>query len=913
MRISTFTIVLLASSLFGQTLPSGVEKKASLGGVTEYDFPNGLRVLLYPDQASPKVTINMTYLVGSRHEGYGETGMAHLLEHMNFIETTNGRHIKTEIVNHGADWNGSTSEDRTNYYETVTATDDNLKWALGLEADRMVNVKMAKELLDVEMTVVRNEFERGENNAAEVLDERVSATAYLWHNYGKSTIGSREDIERVPIDRLAAFYRKFYQPDNAVLVLSGKLDESKALAFVADTVGKIPRPARKLDQTYTVEPPQDGERYVELRRVGQNKEIIIAYHGPASGHPDSAALQVLSGIMNGGGGGRGGGGQGRLSKALVDTKKANSARMSFGLEHDPGLIELSASLNKDQSQDEDRKLLIDTLEGIIANPPSADELDRAKTQLLRNLENQMSDPQRFGLGLSAPIAQGDWRLMFLQHSRLKDVSAADVVRVAKLYLKTSNRTVGYFIPDPEPDRTVVPETPDLDKLLDNFKSDVTISRGEAFDPAPANIEARLKRSKLANGMKVVMLHKQSANNMVSATIDLNFGDQSTLVGRNAAASLAGSLMMRGTKSHTRQQIQDLQTKWNARINVNGSLTGASASVSAPAENFEAALRLAVEILREPSYPDTEFDQVRTQRVKALEVPPTEPAQLIREVLDRHLSPYAKGDALYNPTREEQLAAMQKVTLDEVKKFHDQFYGASHGVFAIVGPFDETAVQKLTAELLGSWTTPGPYKRLFASYKKADAINQKIEAPDKANAQFEAGLRIAMSQDDPDYPAMVLANYMVGGSITARVPDRIRNREGLSYSVSTSFRAPAEGNSAVFSAGAISNPANGPKVETSFMDEIRKTIQGGFAADEVAAAKKAYHDAQIVSRSQDSALLSLMSSREDLGRTLQWDAQMDAKIQALTTDQISAAFRKHVDPAAMSIVKAGDFKAAKVYQ
>ncbi len=298
------SFLLLAGTVLSQTLPTGVQKKASLGGVTEYDFPNGLRVLLYPDAASPKVTINMTYLVGSRHEGYGETGMAHLLEHMNFIETTNGRQIKKEIVDRGASWNGSTSEDRTNYYETVPATDENLKWALGLEADRMVNVKMAKELLDTEMTVVRNEFERGENNTRSVLEERVAATAYLWHNYGKSTIGSREDIERVPIERLAAFYRKFYQPDNAVLVLAGRLDESKALAMVADTVGKIPRPTRVLDQTYTVEPPQDGERFVELRRVGEGKEVLLAYHGPASGHPDSAALQVLAGIMTGGGGGR---------------------------------------------------------------------------------------------------------------------------------------------------------------------------------------------------------------------------------------------------------------------------------------------------------------------------------------------------------------------------------------------------------------------------------------------------------------------------------------------------------------------------------------------------------------------------------------------------------------------------------
>src|ERR1043165_7933369 len=227
-----------------QTLPPGVVRKASLGGITEYQFPNGLRVLLYPNPANPKVTINVTYLVGSRHEGYGETGMAHLLEHLNFIETTNGRKIKDEIVSKGAQWNGTTSDDRTNYFETIPANDENLRWALGLEADRMVNVKFTKQILDTEMTVVRNEFERGENSPQNVLRERVASTAYLWHNYGKSTIGSKEDLENVPVERPAAFYRKFYQPDNAVVVITGRLDESKTLVMVADTFGRIPRPAR---------------------------------------------------------------------------------------------------------------------------------------------------------------------------------------------------------------------------------------------------------------------------------------------------------------------------------------------------------------------------------------------------------------------------------------------------------------------------------------------------------------------------------------------------------------------------------------------------------------------------------------------------------------------------------------------
>src|SRR3954453_21398923 len=325
MQLKLPIALLACASAFAQTLPSGVEKKASMGGIPEYAYANGLRVLLYPDAAEPKITLNVTYLVGSRHEGYGETGMAHLLEHMDFIETTGGRKIKNEITAHASNWNGTTSDGRTNYYETIPSTDDNLKWALGLEADRMVNVKFTRQILDTEMTVVRNEFERGENNPSSILRERVASTAYLWHNYGKSTIGSKEDLERVPVERLADFYKKFYQPDNAVLTITGRIDEAKTLQMVADTMGKIPRPTRVLPQTYTVEPAQDGERFVALRRVGQGQTLMVAYHTVAAAHPDAAAVQVLAAIMSGGGGrgGRGGGGgaaEGRLAKALVDTK-----------------------------------------------------------------------------------------------------------------------------------------------------------------------------------------------------------------------------------------------------------------------------------------------------------------------------------------------------------------------------------------------------------------------------------------------------------------------------------------------------------------------------------------------------------------------------------------------------------------
>src|SRR5215813_5434350 len=266
--------------------PKGPERVTSVEGITEYRLANGLRVLLFPDQSKPTVTVNITYLVGSAQEGYGETGMAHLLEHLQFKGSKSHTNIYQELTSRGARTNASTWFERTNFYETLPASDDNVRWALGLEADRMVNSFIAQKDLDSEMTVVRNEFERGENNAGNVLEERVLSTAYLWHNYGHSTIGARSDIEHVPIDRLQAFYHRYYQPDNAVLLVAGKFDEPKTLATIQSLFGGIAKPDRVLPKIYTQEPVQDGERSVTLRRTGDIAEVLAGYHVPAGAHAD---------------------------------------------------------------------------------------------------------------------------------------------------------------------------------------------------------------------------------------------------------------------------------------------------------------------------------------------------------------------------------------------------------------------------------------------------------------------------------------------------------------------------------------------------------------------------------------------------------------------------------------------------
>ena len=914
-RIS-LAAILLAFVAVAQTLPPGVTKGPSMAGITEYAFPNGLRVLLLPDSSSTKVSVNMVYLVGSRHEGYGETGMAHLLEHMNFILSKDGRSIKKELTDHGAEWNGTTDVDRTNYFETVSASDDNLKWALSLEATRMVNMRIEKQLLDTEMTVVRNEFESGENNPARILDERVSSTAYLWHNYGKSTIGSRADIERVPIDRLEAFYKKYYQPDNAVLVIGGQIDPAKTLQMVMASVGAIPRPERKLDQTYTVEPPQDGERTVELRRVGNGKNIIMAYHGPSMANPDAGILEVASGIMDGPNG------TGRLYKALVDNKKAMSATMSVSEPHDPGLIEFSARLSNEQDLDDVKKTMLQTISGLVTEPPTKEEVDRAKERIVQRMDREFSNTQAMAVSvLTEVVADGDWRLLFTNYEEIKSATPEDIVRVAKLYLKDSNRTVGVFIPvDKTPDRTVVPDAPSMEKLLTDYKPKVTVQEGEVLDPTPAAVEKRIIRTQLPGSIRLALLPKATRGNLVDLSLTLRFGDEKSLTGKYAAAELAGALLMRGTSTMNRQQIADAMQKLNATVSVGrgggrgagGALAAVSGSIRTTSENLIPAMRLMAQILKDPAFPETDFEQIRQQMITGIERGRTEPNVLASQALQANISPFPRADVRHPRSIDEQVEDLKKVTLDDVKAFYKEFYGASNGYLVAVGAMKTDEVQKAAADLFGSWKSPSSYTRIDSKYLPVTPVDQKIETPDKENAYFYAAWRLQMHDTDPDYAAMVLANYMMGGDITSRWPDRIRNKEGLSYGANSSYTAPFDGDAAILSVGVISNPKNSPKVEASFRDELKKTLADGFTQQELDVAKKAFHDARVLARSGDTNILSLIQVREDQDRTLDWDIQMDSKLAALTLDQVNAAFRKHITNA-VSVVQAGDFKKAEVYQ
>lgn len=895
---------ILAVAVVAAPVAGQITQGVTVEGITQYTLDNGLEVLLFPDQSKQTTTVNVTYYVGSRHESYGETGMAHLLEHLVFKGAPDHPDIPQELTEHGSRPNGSTWFDRTNYFETFPASDDNLDWAIDLESDRMVNSFISGEDLESEMTVVRNEFELGENNPFGVTMKRTLSTAFVWHNYGKSTYGSRADLENVPIERLQAFYRKYYQPDNAMLVVAGKFDQATALELIVEKFVAIPRPDRtgnmKIWDTYTLDPTQDGERSVTVRRAGDTQLAMAVYKMPAGSDPSFGAVDVAAEVFSAEP-------SGRLYQALV--KPGLAARVgSFAFQlREPGVLLAFAEVRMDGDLDSATHAMIETLETVADQPMTEEEVERAKTRLLKNIELGFNASDRIGMQLSEWSSMGDWRLIFLHRDRIRDVTVADVQAVATDYFKPANRTIGRFIPSPEPDRAEIPELLDVAVMVAGYEGMTDVAEGEAFDPSVANVESRTTRTTFANGFQVALLPKKTRGESVVARGTIHFGDESALRNKATAAQYTGGMLLRGTATMTRQEVEDEFDRLKAQVRVSGSVSSATFSVETTRENLADVLRLIGEVLHQPAFDEAEFAELKEERLAGLERQKSEPIQQGLRAFRRHLAPYPKGHPSYIPTFEEAVVNLSTASVAEAKTFYADFYGVGTGEVAVVGDFDPEEILPVLEGIFAQWESPQAYQRIADPYRAVEPTNLTLETPDKASAVFLIGTTMPISDMDDDYPALILANYMLGGGfLNSRLATRIRQEEGLSYGVGSQFFAASQDENGTFLGFAMYAPENVEALEVAFLEEIDKALADGFTDEEIEAAKAGYLDGRNVSRAQDRELAVGLSGALYDGRTLEYDADVEAAIAGLTSEAILAAMRRRLDPAGMTIVKAGDF-------
>jgi len=897
-------LLLTAVSAAAQPLPPGVTQVTTVEGVTEYRLPNGLQVLFVPDDAKPTTTVNMTYHVGSRHENYGETGMAHLLEHLLFKGTPTTQNLLGEFTKRGMRANGSTSFDRTNYFASFSANEDNLRWYLGWQADAMVHSNIARKDLDTEMTVVRNELESGENNPFRVTLQKAMAAMFQWHNYGKSTIGARADVENVDIPRLQAFYRQYYQPDNATLIVAGKFEAGKTLAWIAESFAPIPKPARVLPARYTVDSVQDGERSVTVRRVGGSPILMAGYHIPAGPSPDFTAVEALESVLSDAP-------SGRLHKRLVEAKLASSV-FAFAWDlAEPGVIFVGAELAPGQDVDRARDEMLSAVESLAAQPVTAVELERARAQWLKNWELGFSDPERVGVALSAAIALGDWRFYFLQRDRMRDLKLADVQRVADTWLLRDNRTLATYIPSEKTLRAPAPQLVDVAAQVKDYKGDAAAAQAEAFDPTPANLEARTQRFTLASGLQVALLPKGTRGKVVNARLRLTYGDAKSLFGQETVASFVGSLLDKGTASLSRQQVRDRLDALRARVSLSADDQVLSAGISTTRENLPATIELLGQLLREPAFPADALEELRNQALTSIEQQRKEPDALISNTLQRHGNPYPRGDLRYAPSFDESVEDVKAVKLEALRAFHRRFYSAASGEFGAAGDLDVAAVRAALDAAFGNWKQPAdgalPFVRIPRPLVEVKPERFIVKTPDKANANFRGTYALPLTDNDAEFPALTVANRIYGGDASSRLWKRLRDKEGFSYDVRTVIDWNSLEPNSRWEASAIFAPQNQPKVEAALREELDRALKDGFTQAELDATRSSLLNLRRLSRAQDATVAGSLVSNLYLKRDFALSQRVDDAIAALTLEQVNAAFRKHAQPASWSLAFGGDFK------
>lgn len=890
-------------------------RPTELNGIREIRLPNGLTILTKEVHAAPVVYFAVYYRVGSINEEVGQTGMSHLMEHMMF-KGTRARGpgaISAALQRNGADFNASTSFDRTEYHETLAA--DRLELAVQIEADRMLNSVFDEAQHQKEMTVVRSEYEAGENDPRVALTKAVRLAAYQIHPYRWETIGFRADIEHFTREEMYAYYKNYYAPNNATIVIVGDFDTSKVLALVRKYFGALP--ARAVHQHFiTPEPAQEGERRVVVRRAGTTPMVQIVYHIPGFAHPDRYSLDVLEGVLSAGR-------TARFFQNLVQTGLAVSAAAYDYELRDPDLLSLTAVAQPGHTPDELEKALLNEIERLRSTPITEEELSRALNQAEAAYVFGRDSVKRQGRELGENAMRGDWRYgeTYLQH--LRTVTPADVQRVAREYLVERNRTVGYFepIPDakaptaapspaPEPgDATTPPVT--------RFRPDraaraatATFAAAPAAPPAPtagATHRPIPTRVVLDNGLTVIV-QENHANPTVSIEAGLlSAGGVFDPPDKQGLAQFTAARLSDGTETRSLLDLARSLENIGASLQISGGDEYVGAEGRALSRNLDTLLDVLADELRHPAFPAAELQRARARSLGQIAQARQRTGTLAAIAFADAL--YPEGHPYHAPTLDEETATIKGLTREDLVAFHARHYGPARMVLAIVGDVSTAGAIDAVKRHFGDWAQqgsvppvtipdtpvpPGPLKTIV------------VAVPDKAQVDVRYGYPGQLKRRDPDFYAAVVLDTILGGGagLSSRLAVNVRDRLGLVYGIYA-------GHAATLGAGPFevafgANPANVDRAVDEVQRQIRLMRDTGASKEEVTAAVAYLTGSYPVTLATNGAVAGQLLIAQIYGLGLDYIQKRNDYYRALTADQVNAAARKYLHPGIGTLVIAGTY-------
>jgi zinc protease len=928
-----------------EQLPDGISFVTAADGVEEYLMENGMKVLLMENRVAPVATVLVLYKVGSRNEAVGYTGSTHLLEHMMFKGTptfnkASNTQIAATLQKIGADFNATTWYDRTNYFETVPS--DQIELAIRLEADRMRNSLIADEDRQSEMTVVRNELERGQNEPTEVLDEAVYATAIREHPYHHPTIGWRADVEGVPTSRLKAFYDTFYHPNNATTIIVGDFDRAEVLRLISKYFGQYSPSPEPIPEVYTDEPQQEGERRLVIRRAGELPVVQIAFHTPgvlgqtsvlsneelarrAAAPPaqnDIYPLVVLSVALSHGI-------TSRLYQSLVETQLAVHVYTNADQHRDPGLFNAVAMVRPGVEPKEVEEIILAELERVAREGLTEEEVLKARQQIIAQQAYSSDGTYAIAVLLSEAEAIADWRYYKDYTANIARVTPADTARVARTYFTEDNRTVGYFIPKQTGgngngaggvraarSRALFPrgvkfyDEPGAEDeqgpVSHSGKSSVAAEANTPASVGKSNFASKVVRTQLETGATLLVLENH-ATPTLSLRGSLRAGSYFEPRTRPGLASITAGMLERGTKKRDKLRLAGDLERVGAELDFSTDPFAVSFAARSLSKDLPLLITALAEQLREPSFPADELEKLKQQTIASIQEQQSNTRYRGYERFSGLI--FDAEHPFYVPPGERLIESINAITVEEVRDFYENYYGGRSLIVSVAGDVNAEDVNLQFAAAFETFGGPEAIDINVPDPQEPTGPQREVVLlKDKASVDVLLGTASPLRRASEDYYAAIIANSALGQStLSSRLGLQVRDREGLTYGINSVFRAPSLA-AGPWYVGVSVNPQNVERAISSALAVLRDYVEQGIRPDELEDEKSAAIGSFKVSLATNAGLARALWNAEFYQLGMDYIDRYPQIIQAVAVEEVNAAIRKYFRPDHLTVVVAGDYQA-----
>lgn len=896
------------------------EKISEVKGVSEFRLANGLRVLIAENHSAPVATLLVIYRVGSRNEAVGYTGSTHFLEHMLFKGTEKhnaekGNGIDDLLTQIGAYWNATTWFDRTSYYEVVPI--EYFELCVELEADRMRNLRLRQEDHDSEMSVVRNELERGENHPEEALEKELYAISFREHPYHHPTIGWRSDVEGVPMERLREFYNTFYWPDNATVIALGDFTCENALASINHYFGAIPSAPQAIPSVYTVEPPQEGERRFEVSRAGDLPRVWIGYHVPEADHADTYALAAARQIL-----GSSWERSSRLYKRLIDTSLAAEVFARHDDLRDPGLIIIGATVNPGVEPSLVEQELLDEIELLGREPVSESELSRVKSSNLKGTILAKADPSSLAFMLGEAESKADWHWLMDYDDKFDQVTQDDIMRVVKTYLTRRNRTVGHFVPreemsefdDPSEAETSEPaqeggndhsaeshgenktaalyNAQEMKELLKAGSTPVAVEFKAGED---SKYSEKVKKVVLKNGLTVILM-TNAGTESVGLSLNIKAGRYFTWTRPSALSELVGDLLPKGSlhfdKGKLAENLEEMGIPGGLEFFVDNYRLGLGTHLVA--SDLPRYLELLCDVLRHPLLSAEELEKTKVEWRSRFVESKMNTRSMAWNKLRQEL--YPVDHPFYDKDFDIQLKELDGVSAEDLTTTHKQLFSPRSTILTLVGDIDLDKTLSLVEKQFGDWQgEEAPVIEIAPGSLPQAARRVDVHLPEKASADIVLAHPCDVRRGAEDFYAARIANAALGqDTITSRLGQVVRDRAGLTYGIYSNFADTAFG-AAPWSVSLSSNPRNVERALQLVSATLNDYLEKGISKEDLAKESGRALGSFKVGLSSSLGIARVITEFEFLGLGTGELDKISSHYKSLTKEKVDQAMRRYFHP------------------